>query len=208
MSLLTEPFDAFVQTRRRDGWWTAIKLLAVPFCEFHRAVITRRPLNTSVDLPPLDSAVVIRPATLDDLALFNTIVPALRVKRFANRIKSGETCLIAVENNRVIAYVWVAAADSPSTKEVQLKLGAREVYSWGAYVEPEFRSRGIMRALLARRNNWLREQGYETLYGWVERTNIRMLKPTGKTGEVAVGNMTFIRVLKWTVTRITPYVAA
>ncbi len=208
MSLLTEPVDALVQTRRRDGWWTALKLLALPFVEFHRAVITRRPLNTAIELPHLDSTVVIRAATLQDHALFETIVPALRARRFANRIKAGETCLIAVENNRVIAYVWVATADSPSTKEVQLKLGANEVYSWGAYVEPEFRSRGIMRALLAWRNNWLREQGYETLYGWVERTNIRMLKPTSKTGEVAVGNMTFIRVLKWTVTRITPYVAA
>ncbi len=116
--------------------------------------------------------------------------------------------MIAVEGNQIIAYVWIAAPDCPSTKEVHLKLGAKEVYSWGAYVAPEFRSRGIMRALLARRNRWLRDQGYEILYGWVERTNIRMLKPTSKTGEVAVSNMTFIRLFRWTVTQITPYVAA
>jgi ribosomal protein S18 acetylase RimI-like enzyme len=201
MSLIKDPIEAFLYIRRQEGWRSAFSLarqfLLLPFFEYHRLLVVRRSLKEPVDVPAPRVAVTIREATLDDLAILETIVPPLRVKRFAKKMQAGEICMVALQEQQVVGYCLGGFANTPSTEDAQLKLGPKEAYAWGGYVSPQCRRQGVWGAVHLALCRLQREKGYETCFGLVEMGNRASLGALQKIGFRETERLTLLRVLRW-----------
>lgn len=208
MSRIRELIQAFLYVQHRDGWRSVFRLatefLISPFFEYHRAFLVRRSLKEPIHIPAPRVAVTIRQATLDDLALLETIVPPLRVKRFAKKMQAGEICMVAIQEHRVVGYCLGGFANTPSTEDAQLKLGPKEAYAWGGYVLPQYRRQGVWGAVHLALCRFQREQGYETCIGQVDRRNRASVGALQKMGLCVTDRVTLLKVLGWRVRRCVP----
>jgi GNAT superfamily N-acetyltransferase len=197
--------QAFLYVKNQDGWRIAIEQtiqwLISPFFEYSRGFYLRKPLNAFIDIPATRVDVTIRPATLDDLDLFQTIVPPLRVKRFARKIQAGEVCFIAVreqgEKSNIVGYLWTGFADSSTVQDTFIKLGPKEAYFWAGYVVPEYRRHKLLSALGSSLRAWLQDQGYDAVVTFVEWWNEASLAVCLKQGYHIVAQVSYLKLLKW-----------
>ena len=74
-------------------------------------------------------------------------MPPLRLKRIARKLQAGEKCVVAIKEQKAVAYVFAAFAGTPSTKESQLELAPGEAYIWAGYALPSFRRQGVVRGV-------------------------------------------------------------
>jgi len=208
MSLIRDLVQAFLYVQRQQGWRSAFSLavqfVRLPFFEFHRGFVLRKSLEQPIDITAPRVAVSIRQATLDDLALLETIVPPLRVKRLAKKMRAGEICFVAIQEQRVVAYVLAGFANTPSTKDAQLNLGPKEAYLWAGYALPQYRRQGVVRAVNLSLCRLLREDGYESVVLLVDRHNRASLGHCHKMGYRVTDRVTYLRVLRWRVSQYGP----
>jgi len=198
---ITDLVQTIQHTYRQEGWRSVARLLVLPFFEFHRAYVLGRSLQEPIQLikPKLD--LEFKMVTRDDLGLFENVVPPLRIRRFAKRIETGEMCIIALLDGKNVAFSWASPPDGPSVKETPLKLGPREVYLWGAYCLPPYRSQGIMSVLTLNLFRRLQEQGYERALLLTDQHNKPVLKLAPKIGVQIVTGFTSLRIFKWRIFR-------
>ena len=208
MSLISDLIQAFRYVQNQQGWRYAfslsIKALTLPFFEYRRGFLVHRSLEEPIHIPAPRAAVTVREATLDDLALLETIVPRLRLSRIVKKMQTGEICFVAIQDQRVVGYVFGGFANTPSTEDAQLKLGPKEAYAWGGYVLPQYRRQGVWGAVhlaLCRRQQ---EDGYESCFGLVDRHNRAALGALQKIGFHVPGRVTLLRVLGWRMSRWLP----
>jgi ribosomal protein S18 acetylase RimI-like enzyme len=180
------------------------QFLRSPFFEFHRGFVLRKSLKEPIDIPALRVAVSIRQATLDDLALLETIVSPLRVKRFAKKMQAGEICAVALQEQKVVAYIFAGLANTPSTEDARLKLGPREAYLWAAYALPQYRRQGVVGAVNLNLCRLLQEKGCESVVLFVDMRNRSSLGHCYKIGYCVTDRVTYLRVLKWGMSRCVP----
>ena len=160
-------------------------------------------LNESREIPPARLDVIVRPATAGDLDLFRTIVPALRIGRFARKLRAGEVCFVAIAQHeatpRIVGFVWAAFADSLTTRQDSVSLGPREAYLWGGYVVPEFRRYGLITILGGNLRLWLQEQGYSSVILFVRQRNRAILAHCLNQGYQIAAQVSFLKLLRWKV---------
>lgn len=194
--------ESILFMRRMEGWSSALgmslRFVRLFIFDFRRGYAFRRTLNEEPrDIPAPDMDVIIRQATFADLAILGEILPPLRLKRIGRKLQGGEKCVIALKDQKPIAYVFAAFADSPSTQESHLNLGAREAYIWAGYVMPQFRRHGIVRAVNLYLCRLLQKEGYESTVLVVDRHNKASLGHVRKTGYRMTDRVMFLRVLGW-----------
>jgi len=208
MSLIRDLIQAFLYVQRQQGWRAAFSLavqfLRSPFFEFHRGFVVRKSLQEPIHIPAPKVAVTIRQATLDDLPLLETIVPPLRVRRFAKKMQAGEICFVAIQEQRVVGYCFGGFANTSSTEDAQLKLGPKEAYAWAGYVLPPYRRQGVWGAVHLALCRLQQEKGYETCVGLVDGRNRAALGALEKIGFRATDRVTYLRILGWRVCRCVP----
>ena len=194
--------------QRQQGWHEALKLavqyLRDPFFRFQRGYILRKSLIEPIDIPPSQVTVTIRQVTPDDSELLETIVPPLRVKWLFRKMQAGEIGCIAIQEQKVIAYVFAAFAGTPSAQETHLDLGPREAYLWAGFALPEFRRQGVVRAVNLNLCRILQNKGYESAVLLVERRNQAALGHVNKMGYYQTDRIAFLKILKWAIIRIDP----
>jgi len=181
-----------------------VQFLRLLFFEFHRGFVVRKSLEEPIHVPAPKVAVTIRQATLDDLPLLETIVPPLRVKRLAKKMEAGEICFVAIQEQRVVAYVLAGFANTPSTEDAQLKIGPKEAYLWAGFALPQYRRQGVVRAVNLSLCRLLRENGYESVVLLVDRHNRASLGHCHKMGYRMTDRVTYLRVLRWRLNQCVP----
>jgi hypothetical protein len=206
MSSPREFAQALLHIRRLEGWRSALIFLTLPVFEYHHAYAYRRSLIEPIKLRPVDSDLTLRPATPDDRQLFETIFPKFRIKRLVKKMEAGERCMIAIHQDRIIGTCWAGFADGPSVRDTALSIKADEAYMWGAFVVPEFRSRGIVSTLSNILMIWLQEHGYVGAYQVINRGNAPSRKVAQKIGSDPVGEVLSVRLFKWKYKRYTSLV--
>lgn len=201
MSLIIDPIQAFVHVQRQQGWrqacQQAMDFLRSTFFEFHRGYVLCKSLDEPIDIPVPEVTVCIRQATPDDVALFEQIVPPLRAKRFAKKIQAGETCVAAMKEQRIVAYVFAGFANTPSSENARLELGPREAYLWAGYALPQYRRHGVVRAVNLTLCRLLQENGYESAILQVEGHNESCLGHCYKMGYRLTDRVTYLKILGW-----------
>lgn len=200
--------QAFLYLRRQQGWryalGIALKFLRAPFFEFHRGFVLRNSLKELAQVPAPGVPVSIRQVTLNDLALLETILPPLRVKRLAKKMVAGEVCCVAIREEQAIAYVFAGFANTPSTEATGLELDPREAYLWAGYVLPQYRRQGVVRAVNLTLCRLLHNRGYETAVLQVDESNKASLGHCYKMGYRATHRVTYLRIPGWRMRRCVP----
>jgi len=206
--VIKDLIQAFLYMQRQQGWGPAFSMamqfLRAPFFEFHRGFVLRKSLKEPIHVPAPRVPVSIRQVTLDDLALLETILPPLRVKRLAKKMEAGEVCCVAIREQRAIAYVFAGFANTPSTKDTRLELGPKEAYLWAGYVLPQYRRQGVVRAVNLSLCRLLQEKGYETAVLQVDERNKASLGHCYKMGYQVTDRVTYLRILGWRMRRCVP----
>jgi ribosomal protein S18 acetylase RimI-like enzyme len=201
MSLIGDAVQAFLYIQRQQGWRVAFsqaaQFLRSPFFEFHQGHVLRKSLQEPVHVPAPEVIVSIRQAGLEDLALLETIVPPLRVKRLAKKMQAGEICFVAIKEQRAVAYVLAGFANTPSTEDTRIELDPKEAYLWAAYVLPPYRRQGVLRAVNLSLCRLLQDDGYESVVLQVDRHNEASLGHCYKMGYSVTDRLTFLRILGW-----------
>lgn len=194
---LADFWQTLVQIRQQQGWKGLLQLALLTVFESHDAIIMRRPLSEPIpDLKPRVE-MVIQQATLADLPLLKTIVPPLRLRRFAAKMAAGEMCVIGIYEGKVIAMGWVGLGGGPSVRETTLQLTVQDAYVWGGYMAPEYRSQGGSSAILSRLMQLSKEVGCEYIYLVTEKTNAPVIKQGHKLGFHNAAYLRSVRLFKW-----------
>jgi len=203
MTIAIDFIHSFRFVLQREGWRSAMGLVALIFFEFHRACVLRRSLKGVLPVREPDVDVTIRLATPDDLDLLRELVPPLRIKRFARKLEAGEMCMLALADGKCVAFTWTGFAGGLSAEQTPLKLAPREAYYWGAYCSPPYRRRGITTAVGLQLARWLQENDYESVLILTDRDNRAVLKIAQNTDVEIVAHFTSLRILKWRFFRYT-----
>jgi ribosomal protein S18 acetylase RimI-like enzyme len=203
-ALIGDVLQALQFMQKQQGWGGVFRLLTWPFFEYQRTYVWQRSLSGPIDDPAPTLDVTLRRANLDDLPLFGTIIPRLRMKRFAKKMEAGEVCVIAIREGRIVGFGWVGFPDGPAIRETPLKLGPKEAYAWAGYVSSPYRSYGIATAMGLTLWHWLQEQGYERVLTVVERRNRPAIEWARSAGLEIVAELDSLRLLRWTLARRVP----
>ena len=98
-------------------------------------------------------------------------------------LSRGYHCFAALQNGKVIGWVWWSDQKRRERDCVQRDVKAlwpymlpREVYIWDAFVPPEYRCKGIYVALHVSFCHFLKEKGYEKTLAWTYTTNIPAIR--------------------------------
>lgn len=140
------------------------------------------PAAGSLDVAP-PPGVVIRRGTADDAA-------ALRLLDFGNgplkrRFARGDIVVVAEADGQLVGCLWLAGAPPRLPwSGINLNLGPSERYGYGGYVLPDFRRRGINKALQRARLIEAQRAGATVVVVHSELSNRAAL-----AAEVAVGAM-------------------
>jgi ribosomal protein S18 acetylase RimI-like enzyme len=208
MSLIKDQVQAFRYIQCQQGRRVALRqtaqFLRAPFFEFHLGYALRKSLKGPIDVPAPQVAVAIRQAGLDDLALLETIVPPLRVRRFATKMQAGEVCCIAVAEERVVAYVFAGFGGTPSTEDLRLELGPGEAYLWAGYALPRYRRQGVVAAVNLSLCRLLQDRGCESVVLFVDGRNKAAIGHCKKMGYRVTDRITYLRILGWRLSRMVP----
>lgn len=194
LSEFKRPESGRVPVRQAMAWLLSLVV------DYRKGYCLSKTLNESREIAPARLDVTVRRATVDDLDLFQTIAPALRIRRFARKLGAGEICFIAIEKYketpRIVGFVWAAFTDSPTSGEDSVKLGPQEAYIWGGYVVPEFRRYGLMTILGCSLRLWLQDQGYVSVVLFVKRRNGAILAHCLKQGYQITAQVSFLKLLR------------
>jgi ribosomal protein S18 acetylase RimI-like enzyme len=194
---------SFVHMKRQEGWRAAFRGLTLPCFEFHHAYILSKSLTELPAPASPRSDVEFKVLAPADLKLLASIVPPLRVRRFARKMQAGELCFAGLGEGSIIAFQWASLPNGPTAKEMPFQLGSNEVYLWGAYCLPKHRARGIMTAMTRHVLHWLQNQGYEQVFLMTNRRNQPALTLTRKAGFQIVARLIALRIFKWRIFRHT-----
>ena len=189
--------QAIIFEWQQAGWRATLKLCLETFVQLREVYVMRQTLKKPIPVVKLKAGIRIRQSTLADQALWQTLVPAYRARRFAQKMQAGEVCFIALEGERVIGIFWAAFTDSPSVKQIPIEIEPNEAYLWGAYVRPDRRSIGVATMLARTTAQWLKEHGYEKTVQLTEQSNTTAIKLALGAGNEPATQYTILRFLKW-----------
>jgi L-amino acid N-acyltransferase YncA len=209
MSLIRDSAEAFQYIQRQQGWRSAFSLAGqfarAPFYEYHRGYLLHKSLAEPIQVPASGVSESIRQLDLDNVALLETIMPPLRVKRIAKKLQAREACCVAIRDGKVIAYVLAGLANTPSTNDANLQLSDEQAYLWAGYALPQFRRQGVVREVNLSLCRHLQKRGYKSAILLVEKHNEASLGHCYKMGYDMRDKITYLRILRWKYSKRVPF---
>ncbi len=208
---IAEVIAAFEYVARKEGWRSAVATAVQHFIEYERSyVLSARIDELAIYSPTIERALArgvikTRLATLDDLPLFEQIVPLSKTRRFARLMASGELCMLALKGDKLVGFEWAAQEGNPTARAFPVPIEPKEVYVWGAEMPNEYRALGWMVMTHASLYRLLQKQGFERVTGYVHQQNEPSWKMLRGLGFKIVSELVMLRVLKWKIARCAPY---
>ncbi len=119
---------------------------------------------------------------------------ALREAAVRAALRNGNVCVGALEQGRLVAYVWYAFDSAAHVDGVRVRVGPRLRYAYKLHVRPSHRGRGIARELLARGSELCPGRGRELGLCFVAPDNTPSLRAFAAAGWRRAG---YAGYLKW-----------
>jgi len=138
-----------------------------------------------------------RATTREEVLALSPIADLADMARFQRMFDQGSVPLIALQSGQTVGYGWISHRIDRRTNRLQPPLGPGDACLHDLFVSPAYRGRGIAQALVARRLQFLREEGYTRSIIAVAQGNAPALRVAEKAGYRPVGEMSHTRVLFW-----------
>jgi len=156
-------------------------------CSLVFCVVITRPLRTSV--PPLAENIgreyrflsepeLIKFAKNQELQLNPSIAKAA--------FKKGDTCIGAINNGRLIAYLWRAYSPTKHTDDLWIDFGPEARYSYDSFTLPHYRGQRVL-TTLSLSTDALDQRGRKKSIAFIETHNYSSLKNAKFSGNKIVG---------------------
>jgi ribosomal protein S18 acetylase RimI-like enzyme len=170
-----------LKAKEKGGIW----FLAKKVFSLERWVLMERDME--IPIPPLriEGCYQVRTAKVEDLYLFAHLHKKVYadVEGFAKRLKSGQTCYIALDKGKIIYFVWVSSYDIPKSLTSRfVKLKPQEVYMYHALCLPEYRRKKIHSSVMTIRLKDLQEKSFKKAYVDCQVNNVPQVKTLLKHG--------------------------
>lgn len=178
---------------KETGKWLAQTM----FTFFYRNIEYRvlvRPLMNSIHLLETKIDLNYRLAKSHDLMELRNIVLPSELKHFEKRLSSGRTCLLAIHNDRLIAYAWATDKIDLNIDNLILRLKRGDVYIDDNYTLPMYRGKGIQTALHLRLLKYMQERNFKRAIVIVATNNFPSLRMVKKIGYQEVDWLYFRRI--------------
>lgn len=113
-----------------------------------------------------------------------------------NRIRSGHRCYIALENERLIGFVWFAVNKiySPDL-HCTFSIGEECVVSYNNFVHPHFRGRNVLAGMRRMAFVELGGEGFKKCFDYVRSTNKSVIRSNLKSNSIIVGKIIYGEIL-------------
>jgi ribosomal protein S18 acetylase RimI-like enzyme len=84
------------------------------------------------------------------------------MESFEKRLRSDQTCYMALDQGKIIYFVWVSSSDVPKTVTSHVvKLKPQEVCMYHAFCLPEYRRKRIHSSIMSIRLKELQEKSFD-----------------------------------------------
>lgn len=175
--------------RARDLWHAARRAV---FLRGEGYITCRTP---DMDFAP-DPAVGVFVAGLADLGLLNGQFSPARMAVIRRRLRRGHVLFLAHVDSRVAGHTWLALKPT-YCREIGrvLPLRPHEAYGYDGFTFPEFRQRGVFRALQAETLAYAGRNDIHRIYGVVAIDNSNSRTAQRKIGLPPVMLAGYVRVL-------------
>ncbi|MCP4607148.1 MAG: GNAT family N-acetyltransferase [Planctomycetes bacterium] len=167
------------------------------------AILFVRSMQDPLDVQ-ISQKIVIRELGGQDFSLFEPIVSRSDVEWYRLLLKKGRTCLIALKDDRLAAYVWLMSHIDPRLDRIYVPLTSGDIYIGEIRTMPDFRRQGLQKMLLKRVIKWAQERGYSRIVSMSGIHNKASIKLHDKLGYQSISRMTRTRVLFLLRFRYTP----
>lgn len=135
-------------------------------------------------------------ATVDDLHLFEPVKRPSEIIACRRSLERGETCLIALQDNRLAGCVWFTPVIDLAVNPYYLPLTSDEVYMYNLETLPDFRHQGIGSVLVNRLLQLTRERGYKYVLALVGTDNTVSINFHEKLGYQTVGGLIRVKLFR------------
>ena len=187
---------AIISPQRREHinrwgiWWSLYEFLMMRLqrhCGLVFCAVITRPLKTSVPPLPensgreyrfLSEPELIKFAKNSELQLNLSVVKAALAK--------GDTCTGAINNGRLIAYLWRAYSPTKHTDGLWIDFGPLARYSYDSFTLPQHRGQRVLHTL-SMSTEALDQRGREKSIAFIETHNYSSIKSAKFTGNTIVG---------------------
>lgn len=175
----------YIKAKEKGGIWFLLKKIF----SVERWVIMKRDIDDPVLEIQMEGPFQVRKAGIEDLHLFEDISKKVYVdvESCADRLRSGQTCYIALDQGRIIYFVWISSSDIQRTLTSHfIKLKHGEVCMYHALCLPEYKKKRIHSAIMSIRLKDLKEKSFKTAYVDCRTYNISQIKTLKRFGFVIV----------------------
>ena len=105
---------------------------------------------------------------VEQLARLRQVNPRLPSDFYRDRLGAVQSCVIGVVDGNLVGVGWVYDRAHPGRF---LRMGPRDVELRIVYSLPEYRGRGVARALIREACCWLRNQAFKRMYAVIHPNN-------------------------------------
>ena len=113
-------------------------------------------------------------------------------------LQSGDMCIIAEANGRIISCVWVALNENyvmEMEKYIRMP-DSNSAYLYAVYTVPEYRGFGVAAKAIEKLLVHLKKKGVRKVYALIHPNNFSSLRCFQKVGFKRIGMVHFVRILK------------
>jgi ribosomal protein S18 acetylase RimI-like enzyme len=148
---------------------------------------------------PVPGLVIHQIKSLEDIACLRLVADSADIARFHKLFKAGSIGFVASEHGRAVGYGWISQEVNPDVNRVQAALHLRpgDAYVHDLFTSPMHRSKGIGKALVTHRLQFLQERGYSRAVEGISKDNMPALKIYGTIGYESIGEISHTRILFW-----------
>jgi ribosomal protein S18 acetylase RimI-like enzyme len=171
----------FAKAKEKGGIWFLLKKIL----SFERWIIMQRDIGKPILDLKMNGSFQVRISRMEDLHLFEAMSKKVYIDLEAvqTRFRYGQTCYIALDQGRLIYFVWVSTYDVPkclTSYFVKLKPG--EVCMYHALCLPEYRGRKIHSSIMSLRLNDLQGKSFDKAYVDCRINNMPQMNTLQKHG--------------------------
>jgi len=158
-------------------------------------VINSRPIGT---LPPpaepLDPNVEVRIIKKEELHTFAQDKRLdMRPDFIDEAIDRGDKCFGYLENDSLVAYVWLGLSESRMEAGFNVRIGEGYSYSYKSFTLPSHRGRRLQQQITWESDGWRQDNGFKYNIDYVRTHNFASIAADRRYGNVAVGYAGYIR---------------
>jgi ribosomal protein S18 acetylase RimI-like enzyme len=156
-------------------------------------VILAGPLPHLPRFIPVAKGITIRPATAADLPALAGMVTPTTLAEFARRFEAGRLCGIAMDGDKIVAYIWAGFEVRPEIERFDFPLLPDEAHLFNGYTLPQYRRMGVMASMLSLLSP-LHALGARRIVVTVEKRNHLSMNLCKRLGLLPVGYARYMRL--------------